>query len=229
MEMKIFTDISFYPPVTSDSCDVSVFIYEYHTGLMIPGNLIYEAQVEITQADTWNTHYLEYPILIDENEEYFIGYRVTNNQTNEIAWKDEGPQVFANGTWACFGSQWMNMSYLQANWMIKAGYMTPQPVAVVDNTNPVGNLLLANYPNPFNPTTNILFNVLNGEIPVSLKIYDIKGRLVNTLVEEQKEIGEYRVSFNGRDAERNPLPSGIYFVNLINGEYRQTHKMILLK
>ncbi|MBN2829173.1 MAG: T9SS type A sorting domain-containing protein [Candidatus Cloacimonetes bacterium] len=229
MQMKIFTDISFYPPVTTDSCDVAVFIYEYHNGLMVPGNLIYEAPVEITQADTWNTHYLEYPILIDENEEYFIGYRVTNNQTNQIAWKDSGPQVFANGTWACFGTQWMNMSYLHANWMLKAGYMTPQPVAVSEETLPVTQLHLSNYPNPFNPTTNILFSVVNSDMPVSLKVYDVKGRLVNTLLQEKRAIGEYNVPFNGCDESRKPLASGIYFISLINGDNRQTHKIVLMK
>ena len=80
-----------------------------------------------------------------------------------------------------------------------------------------------NYPNPFNPLTKIKYQIpqLNN---VSIKIYDILGKVVANLVNEEKPSGEYEVEFDGRD-----LPSGIYFYQLKAGSYIQTKKMVLLK
>ena len=80
-----------------------------------------------------------------------------------------------------------------------------------------------NYPNPFNPLTKIKYQIpqLNN---VSIKIYDILGKVVANLVNEEKPSGEYEVEFDGRD-----LPSGIYFYQLKTGSYIQTKKMVLLK
>lgn len=83
--------------------------------------------------------------------------------------------------------------------------------------------LFSNYPNPFNTATNIKYQVpfLSN---VTLKIYDILGREVTTLVDEQKQAGRYEVGFT-----ENFLTSGIYFYTLRAGNYTQTKKMILLK
>jgi len=83
--------------------------------------------------------------------------------------------------------------------------------------------LLQNYPNPFNPTTNIGFRISDRGF-VTLKIYDILGNEIATLVNEEKPAGEYEVEFNG-----NNLPSGIYFYQLQAGSFVKTKKMILMK
>lgn len=80
-----------------------------------------------------------------------------------------------------------------------------------------------NYPNPFNPTTIIEYSVANTG-NVVLKIYDILGREVETLVNEQKQAGNYRVEFNA-----NNLSSGIYFYTMRAGNYVNTKKLIVLK
>ncbi|MCX6149545.1 MAG: T9SS type A sorting domain-containing protein [Ignavibacteriales bacterium] len=83
--------------------------------------------------------------------------------------------------------------------------------------------LSQNYPNPFNPTTSIKFR--NTKLGfVSLKVYDILGRKVETLVNEAKQAGVYEVEFNASN-----LPSGIYFCQLKAGDFIQTKKMILLR
>lgn len=88
--------------------------------------------------------------------------------------------------------------------------------------------LSQNYPNPFNPTTTISYSIpklgTNQETIVQLKIYDILGREVKTLVNEVKHPGNYKVQF-----EAGNLTSGIYFYNLTTGEFHQTKKLILLK
>jgi hypothetical protein len=82
--------------------------------------------------------------------------------------------------------------------------------------------LMQNYPNPFNPTTTIRYD-LPKSANVSLKVYNILGQLVATLVDERKEAGHYQVRWNANVA------SGIYFYRLQAEEFVQTKKMILLK
>ena len=83
--------------------------------------------------------------------------------------------------------------------------------------------LSQNYPNPFNPST-----ILNYSIPISefvtLKLYDLLGREIETLVSEQKSPGSYKVNFNG-----GKLASGVYFYTLNAGKFWDTKKLILIK
>ena len=83
--------------------------------------------------------------------------------------------------------------------------------------------LAQNYPNPFNPTTNIRYAVSNMQF-VSLKVFDVLGQEVTTLVNEVKPAGEYEIEFSG-----NGLSSGMYFYKIEAGNFVQTKKMILIK
>ena len=88
--------------------------------------------------------------------------------------------------------------------------------------------LSQNYPNPFNPTTIIAYEIPKTEF-VSLKVYDILGREVETLVNEEKPAGSYEVNFNSYSVAGRNLTSGIYFYQLKAGNFSETKKMILLK
>jgi hypothetical protein len=83
--------------------------------------------------------------------------------------------------------------------------------------------LSQNYPNPFNPKTNFEFQISNFGF-VSLKVYDILGSEVATLVNEVKQPGTYKIEFNA-----GQLSSGIYFYRIQAGSFSQIKKMILLK
>jgi hypothetical protein len=87
---------------------------------------------------------------------------------------------------------------------------------------------IRSYPNPFNPTTTIVYS-LPSSGRVSLRIYDVHGHLVKTLVNERKDDGQHRITWNGRDASGTPVASGIYFVRLESGGLVQTQKIALLK
>jgi hypothetical protein len=80
-----------------------------------------------------------------------------------------------------------------------------------------------NYPNPFNPATNIVFQV-PGLGRVSLRVYDILGREVATLVKEQKPAGKYTVTWNATS-----MASGVYFYRLESGSFSETKKLLLLR
>jgi hypothetical protein len=110
-------------------------------------------------------------------------------------------------------------------------------ITEVDVQKPLAFQLSQNFPNPFNPTTTILFSIPTTPAPlplltkegiegwlVTLKVYDILGREVATLVNEEKPAGNYEVTFNGQD-----LPSEIYFYKLQAGDYTDIKKLILLR
>ena len=82
-----------------------------------------------------------------------------------------------------------------------------------------------NYPNPFNPSTSIQYAISNTQF-VTLKVYDLLGKEVTTLVNEEKPAGSYNVEFRMQNLE---LSSGIYFYQLSAGDYVETKKMLLLK
>ncbi len=83
--------------------------------------------------------------------------------------------------------------------------------------------LSQNYPNPFNPTTTIEYN-LPARLHVTIRVYDILGREVATLVDATQDAGSYRVVFDG-----STLASGLYFYRLIAGSHVSTHEMMLIK
>ena len=91
------------------------------------------------------------------------------------------------------------------------------------NQLPLAISLEQNYPNPFNPTTSINYSVPSNN-NVALKVYDILGNEIATLVNEQKSVGSYEVEFNAGN-----LPSGIYFYTLTSGNFVQAKKMMLVK
>jgi hypothetical protein len=85
--------------------------------------------------------------------------------------------------------------------------------------------LLQNYPNPFNPTTQISYQIPNGNVQnVILKVYDILGKEVATLVNKKQNPGKYQVEFDG-----SYLPNGVYFYRLEAGKLIETKKMVLLR
>jgi len=83
--------------------------------------------------------------------------------------------------------------------------------------------LYENYPNPFNPTTSIKYDLANNSF-VKLVVYDITGKEVETLVSENMQAGRYEASFNG-----SSYSSGIYFAKIEAGSYKHIIKMVMVK
>ncbi len=94
---------------------------------------------------------------------------------------------------------------------------------LLTGTIPESYSLSQNYPNPFNPTTNLEFGISKLGF-VSLKVYDVLGKEVMTLVNEIKPAGRYKIDFNGSN-----LSSGMYFYKLEAGNFTETKRMLLIK
>jgi hypothetical protein len=98
---------------------------------------------------------------------------------------------------------------------------------------PEGYSLSQNYPNPFNPSTIIRYSVPSAgtrhTLSVQLKVYDLLGNEIATLVNEEKPAGEYEVIFDAGASRRLALTSGVYFYILQTGNFIETKKMLFLK
>ncbi len=103
------------------------------------------------------------------------------------------------------------------------------PVPVVE-TPTFTNSLAQNYPNPFNPTTTIKYSIKE-RAHVTLKIYNVAGQLVKTLVDQEQNprADGFAVRWNSRSNAGDPVSSGIYFYKLVTKDFTQTKKMVLLK
>ncbi|MBX2976728.1 MAG: T9SS type A sorting domain-containing protein [Ignavibacteriaceae bacterium] len=88
---------------------------------------------------------------------------------------------------------------------------------------PTEYALYQNYPNPFNPTTTITYQIPKEGL-VTLKIYDILGKEVTTLINEEKQAGKYSIEFNA-----SKISSGVYLYELRSNEYKSTKKLMLMK
>ena len=104
-------------------------------------------------------------------------------------------------------------------------------VVTVENATDVGDDNISvlkfeldqNYPNPFNPSTSIQYSIASRQF-VTLKVYDVLGNELATLVNEYKSTGSYEITFDA-----SSLTSGVYFYKMQAGPYVQTRKMILMK
>jgi len=139
----------------------------------------------------------------------------TSSQTNQLQATE---RYLSHNDAVCGNLAW----YKVMKYSIRCVKDSPSGVEI--ELNPIHNYELhQNYPNPFNPITTIKYEI---PIPgfVSLKVFDVLGNKVVTLVEEEIQPGQYKVDFNG-----NGVTSGIYFYQLKVGNYIQTKKMMVIK
>jgi hypothetical protein len=115
------------------------------------------------------------------------------------------------------------------NWILASGNRLFQSVGVPTRVNtlqlikPIQIQLESNFPNPFNPSTSIAFD-LPEAANVQISVFDYLGREISTILSQREASGHHIVSFNGLN-----LPSGVYFYRLVSGSYSSTKKMLLIK
>jgi len=157
-------------------------------------------------------------------------YRIVADGPN---YGELSPVVAANSSTIAFS--WMD-NRRSKGWDIYAKLATWDWEGVVNIADKDGKpqtaiksyFLWRNYPNPFNRTTNIRF-ALRYAKHTSLRIYDIKGKLIKTLVNEHKPAGNYSIKWNGKNEAGKVVPSGIYIYRIISGGYTSTKTMLIGK
>jgi endo-1,4-beta-xylanase len=180
------------------------------------------------------------PVYISELDLGNIGNTGTPNDNTQlqlyqkifpILWKN--PAVKGITLWGYReGEMWQTTCYLirtdgtwrsAMTWLAQYVKETPLGVNETASLLPSKYELEQNFPNPFNPSTNIRYSIVKTS-KVSLKIYDILGRLVQTLVNTVQSPGQYTVTFNAKD-----FASGVYFYQINAGSFIATKKLMLLK
>jgi hypothetical protein len=158
-----------------------------------------------TQTNTWST------LGTGSSNGVSIG-GVSGNVT---ALAVSGNEVYVGGEFTLAGGI---ASTFIARWI--GGATNVEPISI---DMPSTYLLQQNYPNPFNPSTTILFSIPTSEF-VTLKVYDLLGREIATLVNENLSAGSYSYNFDAKN-----LTSGVYLYKLQAGKYSETKKMLLSK
>jgi hypothetical protein len=108
-------------------------------------------------------------------------------------------------------------------------HITEPATGVSDAAGPTGFSLYQNVPNPCNPTTTIAYDVPEGGGHVTLRVYDVSGRLVNTLVDDEQSFGRKTTVWDGRNHRGESVASGVYFYRLTAPGFDMTRKMVLLR
>jgi photosystem II stability/assembly factor-like uncharacterized protein len=230
-----------YLPVTNYSFHYGYFL-NLNTGWVSSGNnndtiLITKdgganwQKVSLNCSDLW---YLTPKLFINENTGWACGELCITSPGIPVSIIAKTTNGGLNWGFSIYGSDnvFGGISFINENtgWIAGTGFImktttggTSYVKNISLNNTPENYLLFQNYPNPFNPTTNIKYQITNNKF-VTLKVYDILGREVITLVNEKQTVGTYEVTF---DASK--YSSGVYFYRLKAGDFVETRKMVLIK
>jgi len=119
--------------------------------------------------------------------------------------------------------------YLHAIYPNLGEYVARFVTGTSDNPNvPTEFALDQNFPNPFNPSTQIRFTIPD-EGQVKLSVFDLLGREIRVLLHSSLTAGSHTLTWNGRDASGVSAPSGVYFYRLTHGDRQVTRKLLLLR
>lgn len=179
----------------------------------------YEVLLSWSTATELNNHGFEVERSLDKINWATIGFRKgkgTTSETQDYTYSDDISEISTQ-------KLYYKLKQIDFN-----GNFEYSKIVEV-NISPVKFSLSQNYPNPFNPSTCIKYTISSGQF-VTLKFYDVLGKEVATLVNEEKSAGSYEVEFNSVETlHATSLPSGVYFYQIKAENYIETKKMILMK
>jgi hypothetical protein len=175
------------------------------------------------------------------NGKYALSYPVYNstNRYAAIASTTLNPAGFnVNTMWFGFSMQYSRDDVLSLpidrfeiaeNVFAWMQFITnPCCIGYADAEVPSAYKLSQNFPNPFNPTTTIKFD-MKEKGPVTLKVYNVAGQLVRTLVDDVRDAAAYSIAWDGRNNIGSDVASGIYFYKMETNGFSETRKMVLLR
>ena len=236
MAFMIFNPSATVPPSTTISAHSGEKMVASFAAVNGPNNdwLIAHMFPPVTEIRFWaKSHTAQYGL-----ERFRVGVSTSGthpNQFNIISGPNyiEAPEVWTEYIFSCFGyTGQVNVGIQCVSDDAFIFFVDDVEVFTVSTDDPIAPVvateLHSNYPNPFNPETTITYSVKEAS-PVSIEIYNAKGQLVKTLVNEDKTSGNYKVVWNGCDNNNQAVSSGVYFYKMQAGKYSSTKKMILMK
>jgi len=225
-ENDSFAKLAFIAPFNPDQGSITAQIWD---GVA----LVTEKEVTNFSEGNWKTVIFDNFVPIDTDKEYYVGYLVSSfDGVLPAAYHDDGPRI-EGGAYIRIGGNWtpLNSSTFNFNFCIQGIAISMNPSGIDDDLVIIStNILNDNYPNPFNPSTTISYNLAE-DSNVELTIYNLKGQRVKQLVSSnQLSAGQHSVEWHGTDDAGENVSSGIYLYKLKAGDkYTSTKKMILLK
>lgn len=221
---------------TDVTTDVDVFVYQNFNGSTASGMLATKQNQSFAEP---GYHYvqLDDPLALSAGQTVYLAVKFANESYDfPLAADGEGPVDSGKSYLSVNGSTWFNGSSYDMDTTIRARVSTDTVLSVEDpgqSPPPAENLpvelrLEAAYPNPFNPTTTVEYSVPQAG-QVDLRVYDLKGAVVRTLVSTEQSAGTHQVHWNGRNDQGSLVPSGVYFCRADAGHQASSLKLILLK
>jgi hypothetical protein len=145
---------------------------------------------------------------------------------------DGGGGTSSGGALSLTGTiaQWEAGTATAAGLTLRSGFWSagPASTAAPEGEAPRFSRLALPVPNPFNPRTQIAFT-LAADGRISLRVFDVSGRLVRALVEGALPAGEHSAIWDGRDADGGDAASGVYFIQMRAGNFAAVHKAVLVR
>jgi len=214
----IIGGIEFYAPTSSDSCSVTLKIWQGGSIDDPPGELVFEKEVDDFEGNTWVGDYLHAPIEILADTEYWIGY-IIHTINGKACWLDNSEIVQNKGLWLKPSDAWIYPGAnpdLANNLMIQM--TTYSDYAIDEPAVPVESFVSSSIaPNPFTENTKISFSLKpeNNITNLDVMIFNIKGQLIKSLPADINQ-NSGSVIWDGTNKENNFMPSGVYLYRLWN-------------
>ncbi|MCD6181118.1 MAG: C10 family peptidase [Candidatus Cloacimonetes bacterium] len=193
-------------------------------------HLISEQQVMDFADGQWSSVVFDNVAVIASEEDYYVGYRIHSiSGIQPAAWHDAGPNIPGKGGFIKT-SGWIPLpATFDFNFCIQGIIVSQTPTGTGNTTTPSQPFSLGNnYPNPFNPTTTISYNLAT-DGNVSLQVFNTRGQLVKTLVNQHQTAGAHEITWMGNTNAGQKAGSGIYFYRIQTDNQSATRKMVLLK
>ena len=221
---------------TDVTTDVDVYVYQDFNGTNLSTLLASRTNLSFDEP---GYHYaqLDEPLEMLAGETVYISVKFGNQSfTSPLAADADGPVDAGKSYVGLDGWNWTSLAGYNVDTTIRARISSDSALSIDDpgqgpppsNQLPLELRLDAAYPNPFNPTTTIEYS-LHQSGQVDLKVFDLKGAAVRTLVAEEKARGSYQVIWDGRDDNGGLVPSGVYFCRADSGSQASSLKLVLLK
>ena len=229
-EDRLLTDVGFY--TTDVTTDVDVYVYDTYSGGTL-GTLLTSVADTSFPAAGLHTVALPDTVELTAGDNIYVAVQTDNaSYTYGLAVDMRGATAAGNCYFSTTGANgsWSDLSGYGVDNTVRIYTQPPLALSVDDDDNLVPNSfsLAQNYPNPFNPTTTIRFE-LPARSQVTLAVFDILGRRVATIANDDFSAGEHEVTWDGRNDDGEEASSGVYLYRLVAGQQTIARKMLLLK